>query len=184
MSVVCENNIWEIWLHKCKINKVNNAMHVLIYMCNACESNHKWCMTRLIGQEPKNWNFRVSIGQKSIRHQSNQAESFGLKIWLFWSVKGIVWLIEQWKIFKLEKSRNFCRKNNLKAFFMICIAHEQDPISFKNIRHSNPHFKTIQEVKITKLKLLKQIFLQIPNENTKKKKLHNKFYAIKDDQTR
>ena len=68
---------------------------------------------------------------------------------------------------------------------MICIAHEQDPISFKNIRHSNPHFKTIQEVKITKLKLLKQIFLQIPNENTKKKKkLHNKFYAIKDDQTR
>ena len=71
MSVMCENNIWEIWLHKCKIDIVNNAMHVLIYMCNACESNHKWCMTRLIGQESKNWNFPVSIGQKSIRLQSN-----------------------------------------------------------------------------------------------------------------
>ena len=51
---------------------------------------------------------------------------------------------------------------------MICNAHEQDPISFKNKRHSNPHFKTNQEVKITKLKILKQIFRQIPNQNKKK----------------
>ena len=62
---------------------------------------------------------------------------------------------------------------------MICNAHEQDPISFKNIRHSNPHFKTIQEVKITKLKLLKQIFLQIPNENTKKKNCTISFMQLK-----
>ena len=62
----------------------------------------------------------------------------------------------------------------MKAFFIICNAHEQDPIIFKNIRHSNPHFKTNQEVKTTKLKLLKQNFLQIPNQNFKLKKKEKK----------
>ena len=100
---------WEIWLQKCKMDKESNAMHVLIYMCNAWKD---WLIKNL-----KIENFPVSIDRTSIEYRLKEAESFEHKSSHFLSVEGDLRLVKMVKNFKTLKFDNFMQKNNLKRCF-------------------------------------------------------------------
>ena len=91
------------------MDKENNAMHVLIYMCNAWKD---WSVKNL-----KIENFLVSIDWTSIEYWSREVESFEHKSSYFQSVEGDLRLVKIVKIFKTLKSENFMQKNNLKGCF-------------------------------------------------------------------
>ena len=91
------------------MDKDNNAMHVLIYMCNAWKD---WSVKNL-----KIENFLVLIDRTSIEYQSREVESFEHKSSHFWSVEGDLQLVKMVKNFKTLKFENFMQKNNLKGCF-------------------------------------------------------------------
>ena len=74
------------------MDKENNAMHVLIYMCNAWKD----CSVKNLKIE----NFPVSIGWTSIEYQSREAQSFEHKSSHFRSVEEDLRLVEVVKNFK------------------------------------------------------------------------------------
>ena len=149
---------WEIWLQKCKMDKENNAMHVLICMCNAWKD---WSVKNL-----KTKNFPISIGRTSIEYQSREAESFAHKSSHFWSVEGDLRLVETIKNFRTLKSWNFMEKNNLKGVFTTQCRWTWSRKVLKTWCLLNSNIKTNEEVKTTRFKLLNFFFKNSqPNKN-------------------